>query len=189
LESWRAAGFELFSGSSVPSKAFGEYVEFHDDTPRLPAEEIKALIDEGADMVILDSRPFDEYRRMNIPGGIDTPGTELVYRVGDLAPNPDTLVVVNCAGRTRSIIGAAKFQGLKNSNVADGWRRRPYGTACPPASPDRARQWQGPLTARRMSGRAPSSNLPLPRAPEKPRPGSAPGRPRRKPPRGFLPRP
>jgi rhodanese-related sulfurtransferase len=114
LESWRAAGFELFSGSGVPSKAFGEYVEFHDHTPRLTAAEVKALIDQDADMVILDSRPYDEYHRMNIPGGIDTPGAELVYRVGDLAPNKDTLVVVNCAGRTRSIIGA---QSLINAGI------------------------------------------------------------------------
>ena len=32
----------------------------------------------------------------------------------DLAPNPDTLVVVNCAGRTRSIIGA---QSLINAGI------------------------------------------------------------------------
>jgi rhodanese-related sulfurtransferase len=51
---------------------------------------------------------------MNIPGGIDVPGAELVYRVHDLVPNPDTLVVVNCAGRTRSIIGC---QSLKNAGV------------------------------------------------------------------------
>ncbi len=42
IEAWRAEGFELFSGVNVPSKAFGEFVEHHDDTPRLPAEEIKA---------------------------------------------------------------------------------------------------------------------------------------------------
>ena len=120
VESWRGAGYELFSGTGVPSKAFGEYIEFHDHTPRLTADEVKALIDHGDDMVILDSRPYDEYHRMNIPGGIDTPGAELVYRVGDLAPNPDTLVVVNCAGRTRSIIGAQSLinAGLPNRVVA-----------------------------------------------------------------------
>ena len=66
--------------------------------------------------MILDSRPFDEYRRMSIPGGIDVPGAELVHRIHDLAPDPDTLVVVNCAGRTRSIIGA---QSLINAGVAN----------------------------------------------------------------------
>ena len=53
---------------------------------------------------------------MCIPGGIDVPGAELVHRVHDLAPDPTTLVVVNCAGRTRSIIGA---QSLINAGIAN----------------------------------------------------------------------
>ena len=77
-------------------------------------EELKGKLDSGEDMVILDSRPFDEYHRMNIPTGIDVPGAELVHRVHDLAPSPETLVVVNCAGRTRSIIGA---QSLINAEI------------------------------------------------------------------------
>jgi rhodanese-related sulfurtransferase len=111
---WRAAGGELFSGVNVPSKAFGEFVEHHYDTPRIPAQELKQLQDSGARLVILDSRPYDEYHRMNIPGGIDAPGAELAYRVHELAPDPATLVVVNCAGRTRSIIGC---QSLKNAGI------------------------------------------------------------------------
>jgi len=116
IAAWRAAGYELFSGINVPSKAFGEFVEHHDETPRLTAEEVKAKLDAGADMVILDSRPMSEYRVMNIPGGIDCPGAELVLRVHDAAPRPETLVVVNCAGRTRSIIGA---QSLINAGIAN----------------------------------------------------------------------
>jgi rhodanese-related sulfurtransferase len=111
---WKAAGGELFSGVNVPSKAFGEFVEHHYDTPRVPPQEIKRLIDSGRKLVILDSRPYEEYLRMNIPGAIDAPGAELVYRVHDLAPDPDTLVVVNCAGRTRSIIGC---QSLRNAGI------------------------------------------------------------------------
>ncbi len=111
---WTAAGGELFSGVNVPSKAFGEFVEHHYDTPRVPPQEIRRLIDSGRKLVILDSRPFEEYHRMNIPGGIDAPGAELVYRVHDIAPDPDTLVVVNCAGRTRSIIGC---QSLRNAGI------------------------------------------------------------------------
>lgn len=114
VSGWRAAGYELFSGVNVPSKAFGEFVEHAYDTPRLTADEVKAKLDAGDNMVILDSRPYDEYHRMNIPGGIDTPGAELVYRVHDIAPDPDTFVLVNCAGRTRSIIGA---QSLINAGI------------------------------------------------------------------------
>lgn len=111
---WAAAGHEVFTGVNVPSKAFGEFVEHAYDTPRIEAKDLKALQDEGENLVILDSRPMPEYHRMNIPGGIDCPGAELVYRVHDAAPDPETLVVVNCAGRTRSIIGA---QSLINAGI------------------------------------------------------------------------
>src|SRR5262249_29246760 len=98
----------------------GEFVEHHDDTPRLTAEEIKAKLDAKVDMVILDSRPMSEFRVMSIPGGVDCPGAELVHRVHDMAPSPETLVVVNCAGRTRSIIGAQSLinAGIPNRVVA-----------------------------------------------------------------------
>jgi rhodanese-related sulfurtransferase/predicted metal-dependent enzyme (double-stranded beta helix superfamily) len=111
---WRDAGYELFSGVHVPSKAFGEVVEHKAGTPNLSAHELKAKLDAGQKLVILDSRPMDEYRAMSIPGGVDCPGAELVRFVHDVAPSSDTLVVVNCAGRTRSIIGA---QSLINAGV------------------------------------------------------------------------
>jgi rhodanese-related sulfurtransferase len=51
---------------------------------------------------------------MSIPSATSVPGGELVLRVRELAPDDDTLVVVNCAGRTRSIIGA---QSLVNAGI------------------------------------------------------------------------
>jgi len=113
---WEAAGHVLFSGVHVPSKAFGEWVEHHCGTPHIDAVELKAMMDAGEDLVVLDSRPMDEYRVMNIPTGIDVPGAELALRVHDIAPDPATTVVVNCAGRTRSIIGA---QSLINAGIAN----------------------------------------------------------------------
>ncbi len=114
IGAWEAAGYVLFSGVHVPCKAFGEYVEHHYGTPHIEAEALQAMRDGGEDLVILDSRPMDEYQVMNIPGGIDCPGAELACRVHDLAPDPRTTVVVNCAGRTRSIIGA---QSLINAAI------------------------------------------------------------------------
>ncbi len=117
---WADNGGELYGGINVPSKAFGEFVEHTYGTPRLPADEVAALLDSGADVVVLDSRPLPEFRRMSIPTGVDCPGAELVHRVKELAPDPDTLVIVNCAGRTRSIIGAQSLinAGLENRVVA-----------------------------------------------------------------------
>ena len=110
---WKAEGFELFSGVNVPSKAFGEFVEHQYATPRITPAELKKL-QSIKQVVIVDSRPFEEYQRMNIPGAIDMPGAELAWRIHDLAPKPDTVVVVNCAGRTRSIIGC---QSLRNAGI------------------------------------------------------------------------
>jgi rhodanese-related sulfurtransferase len=114
VDGWAAAGFEVFSGVNVPSKAFGEYIEHERGTPNISATELEQLLRDKADIVILDSRPYDEYFRVSIPTGINVPGAELVLRAREIAPSPDTTIVVNCAGRTRSIIGA---QSLINAGV------------------------------------------------------------------------
>lgn len=129
LRAWIDGGGEVFRDVNVPSKSFGEVVEARRHTPSLAAEEVQALIDTKADVVIVDARRFDEYQTMSIPTATSVPGAELVLRVRELAPDPNTRVIVNCAGRTRSIIGA---QSLINARVPNrvmalkdgtmGWR-------------------------------------------------------------------
>lgn len=126
---WAAAGLEVYKGVNVPSKAFGEVVEHTLDTPRIEPAKLHAMQSRGDDLVILDGRTPAEFSRMSIPGGVSVPNGELVYRIQELAPDPATTVVVNCAGRTRSIIGA---QTLRNAGIANrvvalkggtmGWR-------------------------------------------------------------------
>ena len=120
IGAWQDAGYEIFSGVNVPSKAFGEFVEQEYETPRLPAAQVQARIDAGEKLVILDSRPMAEFNTMSIPGGTCCPGAELVYRVSDAVADPDALVVINCAGRTRSIIGCQSLinAGIPNPVVA-----------------------------------------------------------------------
>ncbi|MCD5987088.1 rhodanese homology domain-containing protein [Pseudomonas sp. CDFA 553] len=114
LQGWREAGGELFIDVNVPSKAFGELVEHHRHTPSLAAEEVLQLLESKADVVVLDARRYDEYQTMSIPSGISVPGAELVLRARELAPDPNTRIIVNCAGRTRSIIGT---QSLVNAGI------------------------------------------------------------------------
>jgi rhodanese-related sulfurtransferase len=116
LQGWKNAGYELFQDVNSYAKAFGELVESHRHTPSLAAEEVASLIAGKANIRILDVRRFDEYTTMNIPGSISVPGGELVLRAGEAAPDPDTTIIVNCAGRTRSIIGA---QSLINAGVTN----------------------------------------------------------------------
>ena len=114
LKAWRDAGHEIFQDVNSYAKAFGELVESRRHTPSLPADDVAALIASGADIAILDVRRFDEYATMNIPGSVSVPGAELVLRAAKAAPDPATTIVVNCAGRTRSIIGT---QSLINAGV------------------------------------------------------------------------
>jgi rhodanese-related sulfurtransferase len=116
LEAWRKAGFEIFQDVNSYAKAFGELVESRRHTPSLAAEDVAALIAGNADIRILDVRRPDEYMTMNIPGSISVPGAELVLRAGHVAPDPKTTIIVNCAGRTRSIIGT---QSLINAGVTN----------------------------------------------------------------------
>ena len=104
----------------MPCKAFGEVVEHAAHTPSISADELNAMLEGKENLVVVDGRTPEEFNRMNIPQGISVPNAEMVYRIHDIAPSPDTTVVVNCAGRTRSIIGAQTLinAGIPNKVVA-----------------------------------------------------------------------
>jgi rhodanese-related sulfurtransferase len=125
LKAWRAAGYQVFEDVNSYSKAFGELVESRRHTPSFSADEVAKLIADKANIAILDVRRFDEYATMNIPGSVSVPGAELVLRAGQAAPDPDTTIIVNCAGRTRSIIGT---QSLINAGVPNKVRALRNGT-------------------------------------------------------------
>ncbi len=165
LDGWIAAGGEVFRDVNVPSKSFGELVEHERHTPSLSAEEVKALIDAKADVVVLDARRFDEYQTMSIPTATSVPGAELVLRVRALAPDPATRVIVNCAGRTRSIIGT---QSLVNAGIPNpvaalrngtiGWKlagqQLDHGAALQAPAPLEAQRAQAQADARAVARRA-----------------------------------
>jgi rhodanese-related sulfurtransferase len=128
VPAWKAAGYTLYEGVNVPSKVFGEIIEHQRHTPRISAHDLEAMRVRGDNFVIVDGRPWAEYRKMSIPGGICCPNGELVLRIRDIAPDPETRIVVNCAGRTRSIIGAQTLIdfGVPNpvfalENGTQGW--------------------------------------------------------------------
>ncbi len=126
LAAWRAAGLPTVQGINVPSKVFGERALHQAKTPQISAPELAARIARGVEMVIVDSRTFEEYARGCVPGAISVPGGELVLRIGDLVSRPDTPIVVHCGGRTRSYIGAAATLhglGYTGARVLEGGTR------------------------------------------------------------------
>ncbi|MEQ1774198.1 MAG: rhodanese-like domain-containing protein [Burkholderiales bacterium] len=125
---WKAAGYAVFKGVNVPSKLFGELVEHVYDTPRVTVTELAQMKQRNEDFIIVDGRPYAEYNKMNIPGGICCPNAELPLRIRGIVKNPKTKIIVNCAGRTRSIMGAQTLLnfGIENpvyalENGTQGW--------------------------------------------------------------------
>ena len=165
LAGWIEAGGEVFRDVNVPSKSFGELVEETRHTPSFSAQEVKQLIDGKANVVVLDARRFDEYQTMSIPGATSVPGAELVLRVRALAPDPATQVIVNCAGRTRSIIGT---QSLVNAGIPNpvaalrngtiGWKlagqQLAHGASTRAPAVDAATRQAAQADARRVADRA-----------------------------------
>ena len=125
---WEAAGFTLYQGVNVPSKTFGELVEHFCHTPAITASELHEMQMRGDNLILLDGRTAEEYSNFNIPGGISCPNAELPLRFDALVDDPATTVVINCAGRTRSIIGAQTLidfgvtqKVLALENGTQGW--------------------------------------------------------------------
>jgi rhodanese-related sulfurtransferase len=116
LNRWVTDGGDTEWGVNVPSKDFGEKVLLQQPVPEVDADTLHAWQRSGRRIVLLDSRTPEEHNRSCIPGSRSMPGAELGLRVWDLA-GPDDTVVVHCAGRTRSIIGAATLQRLGVPNV------------------------------------------------------------------------
>lgn len=130
---WTEAGYTLFKGVNVPSKTFGELVEHEFETPSVSADELHALQRNGADVLVLDGRSSSEFRKMSLPTALSCPNAELGYRLPALCGEPGTTVVINCAGRTRSIIGAQTLRLLEAPNPVfalrngtQGWRLAGY---------------------------------------------------------------
>lgn len=117
---WQSAGYEVFSGENVPSKALGEVVEIQAHTPHINAQTLHFKLQAGENLVVVDGRTPEEFYNFSIPGAHSVPNAELPYRIREIAPDPSTLVVVNCAGRTRSIIGAQTLidAGIPNPVVS-----------------------------------------------------------------------
>jgi len=120
IAAWEASGGAVFTGTSVPGKAFGEFIEKFCATPAMSAAELHHRQQRNEATLLIDSRTAEEHESYCIPGAVLCPGAELIYRVLPII-NADTEIVVHCGGRTRSIIGAQTLidAGCKNVHALE----------------------------------------------------------------------
>ena len=65
-----------------------------DEVPRITPQEVKALLDAGEDVLIVDTRSLAEYTAGHIAGAVSLPLTEITNRHQEL-PN-DRLLALYC---------------------------------------------------------------------------------------------
>ena len=116
IAAWRKSGGTVFSGVSVPGKAFGEFIGKSCNTPTMTAAELHHRQQHKQPTLLLDARTVEEHESYSISGAILCPGAELIYRVLPII-NAGTEIVVHCGGRTRSIIGAQTLIDAGCDNV------------------------------------------------------------------------
>ena len=127
MTGWTAAGHAVSKGSNVPSKEFGERLAAQELVPSVTASGLGNWRDSGMKLSICDVRTPEEFGRARIPGASSMPSFEIAGRLQALCDNAGP-IVVNCAGRTRSIIACETLRLLGVSNVfalengTMGWR-------------------------------------------------------------------
>lgn len=115
---WVTEGHGTDWGVNVPSKDFGERWLMTEAVPELEPDELHEWMERGDEFILVDSRTPEEHHRACIPGSRSMPGAELGLRMWQLAEeSPDLPIVVHCAGRTRSIIGAGTLRRMGFQNV------------------------------------------------------------------------
>ena len=85
--------------------------------PEQPPAELKKRLDAGEPVVVVDVRDPDEYRDGSIDAATNISRGFLEFRIGTVAPEPSTPVVLYCQTGLRSMLAAKALHDLGYTNV------------------------------------------------------------------------
>ena len=81
----------------------------------ITATELKAMIDSGADIQLIDVRQPDEYAFAKISGAKLIPLGEIMNRIGEIDPARETVIHCKMGGRSARAIQALEQAGFNGS--------------------------------------------------------------------------
>ena len=85
--------------------------------PEQPPAELKKRLDAGEPVAVVDVRDPDEYRDGSIEAATNISRGFLEFRIGTVAPEPSTPVVLYCQTGLRSMLAAKALHDLGYTNV------------------------------------------------------------------------
>ena len=85
--------------------------------PEQPPAEVKKRLDAGEPVVVIDVRDPDEYRDGSVEAATNISRGFLEFRIGTVAPEPSTPVVLYCQTGLRSMLAAKALHDLGYTNV------------------------------------------------------------------------
>ena len=117
VNAWTAAGYETQHGWSLRGKEYGERLQVEQGIPDIMAEELHARLTHGEQLYIFDTRTEPEFQAAHLPGAYCAPGGQLALIAPEVVQDTNRTIVTNCAGRTRSILGAHILRRMGFANV------------------------------------------------------------------------
>lgn len=117
----------LFLAALIVATSAVAYAVSSDEVVRVDIKELKAMIDKGDSVIIIDNRPKNDFDRQRIKGAVSLPwAMDVAPEAKKILPS-DKLIITYCAcgpGESDSADVAAQLlnAGFKNvKTLKDGW--------------------------------------------------------------------
>ena len=117
LNSWIAVGYKTLHGWSLRGKEYGERLQVEEGIPEMTVEELHVHLKQDKQLYIFDTRSEPEFQTAHLPGAYCAPGGQLALIAPEVVQDKTRTIVTNCAGRTRSLLGAHVLQRMGFTNV------------------------------------------------------------------------
>ena len=99
--------------------------EAKENINHVSAEELKAAVDNGDAVIVLDVRDKELYESDHLPNAISLPRAAIELDIDEVVPDQDAKVVTYCGGNTRGTLSAhtLKIMGYENAHALTGGYR------------------------------------------------------------------
>ena len=116
-----AIGFWFYSKGACPLQALGRNsaAAAGENYQNITAAQVKARLDKGDMLTVIDVRTKEEYASGHVPGSILIPFDEIKAKAGQLPQDKNTEIVVYCRSGRRRAIAADTLIALGYNRIYD----------------------------------------------------------------------